>query len=87
MRVKSILFREEIPEGEGQRFSGRVNMVRVNEPWRSFTPFPDYLRVDFIRISSLFSLRYKHIYIYMLFVDPLCNIVYTGLNGKENRSE
>ena len=83
MRVKSILFREEIPEGEGQRFSGRVNMVRVNEPWRSFTSFLDYLHVDFIRISSLFSLRYKHISIYMLFVDPLCNIVYTGLNKKK----
>ena len=37
--------------------------ANVNESWRFFTPFPDYLRVDFIRISSLFSLQYKHIYV------------------------
>ena len=50
-------FARIIPEGEGQRFSGRVNMVRVNEPWRSFTPFPDYLRVDFIKISSRYDIN------------------------------
>lgn len=43
-------FARIIPEGEGERFSGRVNMVRVNEP-RSFTPSLDYLRVDFIKIT------------------------------------
>ena len=37
--------------------------ANVNESWRFFTPFPDYLHVDFIKISSRYDIN---IYIHCL---------------------